>query len=144
MTTTDDFEITDSEDPGDALDIRRTVFVEEQDVSEAIEFDDKDGEARHFVARKGTDAVGTARVRLLGQETARVERVAVLPEYRGSGVGIRVMEAAHQYARDEDRSRVVVHAQVRVEEFYESLDYETVGEVDDETDIPHVKMVRDL
>lgn len=144
MTAPDDVEITDSEDPGDALDVRRAVFVEEQDVSEAVEFDEKDDEARHFVARKGPGAVGTARVRLLDQETARVERVAVLPEHRGSGVGNRLMEAAHQYARGENRSRVVVHAQVRVEEFYESLDYETVSEVDDETDIPHVKMVRDL
>lgn len=144
MTPSDDVDVTASEDPGVAFDIRRTVFIQEQDVSEAVEFDDLDDEARHFVARVGPDPAGTARVRFLDGETARVERVAVLSDYRGRGVGRRVMEATHDYARDAGKSTVVVHAQARVEEFYESLGYETVGEVEDETDIPHVKMVRDL
>ena len=144
MTTTDDIEITASDRPGEALDVRRAVFIEEQDVAEAVEFDDKDEEARHFVARIASNPAGTARVRLVDQDTAKVERVAVHAEYRGHGVGKRVMEAAHEYGREAGRSRAIVHAQTRVKEFYESLGYESVGEVEDETGIPHVKMVRDL
>lgn len=144
MTATDDVKVSASEDPGEALDVRRAVFIREQDVSEAVEFDDRDEEARHFLARVDSDPAGTARVRLIERDTAKVERVAVLSEYRDSGVGKRVMEAAHEYARDEDRSRAVVHAQRRVKKFYESLGYEYVGEVEDETGIPHVKMVRGL
>jgi predicted GNAT family N-acyltransferase len=144
MTPANGIEVTASDRPGDAHAIRRTVFVEEQDISEAAEFDDLDESARHFVARVGSDLAGTARVRLRDAETAKIERVAVLPEYRGRGVGESVMRAAHVYARDEDRSRVLVHAQTRVAEFYESLGYESLGPVEDETGIPHVEMLRDL
>lgn len=136
--------VADERSLNEAFAVRREVFVEEQNVAPSVEFDDKDDEARHFVARMGSDPAGTARVRLIDQETAKVERVAVLPEHRSRGVGRRVVEASHDYARDEDRSRLVVHAQARVEEFYKSLGYESLDEVDDETGIPHVKMVRGL
>ncbi|SFS06971.1 Predicted N-acyltransferase, GNAT family [Halomicrobium zhouii] len=141
MTPANDIEVLASDRPGEAHAIRRTVFVEEQGVSEPVEFDDRDGAARHFVARVGSDAAGTARVRLVDADTAKVERVAVLPEFRGRGVGDAVMRAAHEYARNENRSRALLHAQTRVAEFYESLGYESLGPVDDETGIPHVEMV---
>lgn len=144
MTLADDIQVTASDAPDDAHAIRRTVFVDEQDISEAAEFDDLDESARHFVARVGSDPAGTARVRLLDAETAKIERVAVLPEYRGRGVGESVMRAAHEYARNEDRSRALLHAQARVSAFYESMGYESRGPVEDETDIPHVEMVREL
>lgn len=144
MTSEDRVEVTASERPGDAFEIRRTVFVQEQDVSEAVEFDGLDDEARHFVARLGNDPVGTLRVRLVDQTTAKIERVAVLPEHRRRGVGERLMGAAHEYARDAGRTRALLHAQTRVAEFYESLGYDSLGPVEDETGIPHVEMVRSL
>ncbi|WP_226021310.1 GNAT family N-acetyltransferase [Halomicrobium salinisoli] len=140
MTDPDAVVVTDREEPGAAVGIRRSVFVEEQDVDEDLEFDDGDDEARHFVARVDGDPAGTARVRLIDAETAKIERVAVLPEYRGDGVGSETMAAAHDYAREQGRSRAVLHAQARVAEFYESLGYEELGPVEDPTGIPHVEM----
>ncbi len=68
-------------------DIRRRVFVEEQGVSPANEFDDTDREALHFLAWLDDAAVGTAR--LYGEGgVARIGRVAVLASVRG-----RVWEA---------------------------------------------------
>jgi predicted GNAT family N-acyltransferase len=144
MTGPLDVAVHASDDPGPAIEIRRRVFIDEQDVSEAVEFDDKDEEARHFLARVDSEPAGTARVRLLDDQTGRVERVAVLSKYRGQGVGNQIMEAAHDYLRAQERTRAIVHAQARVEAFYESLGYETVDDVEDETGIPHVKMVREL
>lgn len=144
MSRSDDVTVVATEDLDAVHAIRRAVFVEEQDIAEAVEFDDRDDAARHFLARVAGEPAGTARVRLLDETTAKVERVAVLPEYRTRAVGRTVMEAAHDYARDEDRTRAVLHAQTRVREFYESLGYESVGEVADESGIPHVEMVRDL
>lgn len=144
MTGPKDVAVIVSDEPGAAIQIRRTVFIEEQGVSEAVEFDDRDDEAQHLVARVGPEPRGTARVRLLDGRTGKVERVAVLPDYRDDGIGKRVMETAHEYLRSKGRELSIVHAQSRVEAFYESLGYETVGEVDDETGISHVKMVREL
>ncbi|MFB6073955.1 MAG: GNAT family N-acetyltransferase [Haloarculaceae archaeon] len=124
--------------------VRREVFVEEQGVSERTEFDDLDEAARHFLAAvDGTDA-GTARVRFVDADTAKIERVAVRREFRHRGVGAAVMEAAHDYARERGRTRALVHAQERVAAFYRSLGYELVGPVESDTDIPHVEMRRSL
>lgn len=144
MTVHRDVQVDERADPGPAIDIRRSVFVEEQGVSPAVEFDDGDDDARHFVASVADEPVGTARVRLTDEDAAKVERVAVLPSHRGAGVGEQVMAAAHRYARDRGRSRSIVHAQERVADFYASLGYERVGPVEDETDIPHVEMTRPL
>lgn len=48
------------------------------------------------------------------------------------------MQTAHDYLRTQDRTRAIVHAQSRVEAFYETLGYETVDDVEDKTGIPHL------
>jgi predicted GNAT family N-acyltransferase len=58
------------------------VFIEEQGVPEADEVDDRDGESLHLLAWRGDEAVGTARMRLVG-ELAKAERVAVRADARG-------------------------------------------------------------
>lgn len=127
-----------------ALSIRRRVFVEGQGVPEALEQDGQDSEATHFVAWRSGEAVGAARLRQLGDGNVKVERVAVLPEFRGDGWGRRLMEAAEAEAADRGADRVVLHAQTAVEGFYHRLGYETVGHEFEEAGIPHVEMVKEL
>jgi predicted GNAT family N-acyltransferase len=81
VTSADDVEVAATDDPGVAHDIRRSVFVQEQEVPESVEFDDRDEDARHFVASVDSEPAGTARVRFPEPETAKVERVAVLAGY---------------------------------------------------------------
>ena len=130
----------------DAYEVRRDVFIEEQDVPEAIEMDGRDDEATHFVVYD-TDAgrpVGTARLRYIDDDTAKAERVAVLAEYRGEGLGRRLMELVEAEARGRGRERIDLHAQTAVEGFYETLGYETVSDEFMEADIPHVEMEKRL
>jgi predicted GNAT family N-acyltransferase len=124
--------------------VRRTVFIEEQGVAESEEMDGKDGEAVHVVVTDGDDPVGTARVRFPDETTAKVERVAVLPTYRGEGIGRTVMLVAESRAAQRGADTATLHSQVRVQEFYESLGYEPVGDRFEEADIPHIAMVKDL
>jgi predicted GNAT family N-acyltransferase len=124
--------------------VRRTVFIEEQDVPERIEMDDKDEAARHFLVTDDGDPVATARTRFVDETTVKVERVAVLDAYRGEGLGERVMAAAERDARERGATSALVHAQRRVEEFYARLGYETVGGVFEEASIPHVEMGKSL
>jgi predicted GNAT family N-acyltransferase len=128
-----------------AFAVRRRVFIDEQDVPEAVEMDGNDDTATHFVAYDGTrdEPVGTARVRILG-DTGKAERVAVLPEYRGEGLGTRLMEHLEDEAREQGCSQMRLHAQTHVEAFYIKLGYETVSDVFEEADIPHVEMVKGL
>lgn len=126
--------------------VRRAVFIDEQGVPEDVEMDGRDDEATHFVIYD-TDAdhsVATARVRIVDDDTAKAERVAVHPDYRGEGLGTWLMELAESEARDQGCSRVTLHAQTSVEAFYADLDYETVSEEFEKAGIPHVEMVKEL
>lgn len=119
--------------------IRRHVFVREQGVSAANEFDDTDREAVHFLALLDGAAVGTAR--LYGEgAVARIGRVAVLASARGRGVGIAIMEHALAEARRLGYHEVVLHAQTRVRPFYERLGFQAEGDGYEEEGIPHVSM----
>ncbi len=141
-----EIERTDDDVPADAIAVRRAVFVDEQDVPEAIEMDGADERATHFVVNDTArgEPVGVARLRVPDETTGKAERVAVLKPYRGEGLGTRLMERVESTARDRGCSRVKLDAQTHVEAFYEKLGYETVSDVFYEAGIPHVRMVADL
>jgi len=132
----------------DALAVRERVFVEEQDVPVDRERDGRDDEAVHLVAYDGDRAVGAARLRDYGtEEGARVgklERVAVLPERRGEGLGTRLTREAEQVARQEGFDRLRLDAQTHATGFYERLAYEAVGGEFLDAGIPHRSMVKPL
>ena len=136
--------LPDGADLEPAFDVRRDVFVDEQGVDEAIEIDGKDPDATHVVARVDDEAVGTARLREIGDSTGKVERVAVRETHRGSGLGREIMERVESLARERDLRRLELHSQTRVEGFYESLGYETTSDVFEEAGIPHVEMETEL
>ena len=128
----------------DAFDIRRDVFVDEQGVTVAEEFDGKDEQAIHYVVYADGYPAGTARLRESAGGAAKIERVAVRESCRGQGIGEHVMELLEAEAVDQGYDRVVLHAQTTVEEFYEKRGYETVSGVFEEDGILHVKMTKCL
>lgn len=142
----------------DAFAVRRAVFVDEQGVDEAIEYDDHDepgADAIHFVAYDEGQAVGAARLRAADGEhetrasdtapaTAKAERVVVAADRRGEGWGREIMRVVEATAADRGFDRLALHAQTRVREFYERLGYEAHGEEFVEAEIPHIAMSTDL
>jgi predicted GNAT family N-acyltransferase len=131
-------------DLDDAFEIRRAVFIDEQGVTAAQEFDGHDTDAIHYILSQEGDPVGTARLRFPDEETAKIERVAVRTHARGQGFGQMLVRTLEDEASEQDCSVVVLHAQTRVEEFYEELGYETVSDVFVEDGIDHVKMTKSL
>jgi predicted GNAT family N-acyltransferase len=130
----------------DAHAVRRAVFIEEQNVSESKEMDDKDSEADHVVVydQNGDRPAGTARLRTPERGVGKAERVAVLPEYRGQGLGTQLMTLLEQEASRKGCSRMVLHAQSEVQEFYERLGYTVTSEEFLEAGIAHVEMRKAL
>jgi predicted GNAT family N-acyltransferase len=130
----------------DAHRVRRTVFIEEQDVSEAEEMDGRDEDAHHVVAYDpATDEpVGTARLRIPEEGVGKIERVAVVETHRGSGLGARLMIEIESDAREQGCRMIKLHAQTAVEGFYERLGYHTESDEFIEADIPHVEMEKEL
>ncbi|MGK7928803.1 MAG: GNAT family N-acetyltransferase [Spirulina sp.] len=122
--------------------IRKEVFQDEQNVPFELEFDGKDETAEHFLAYWQGKAVGTARLRFLEPQTAKIERLAVLREARGQNIGTQLMQAVMARARQKQATQAIANAQTYVEGLYRKLGFEPVGEQFAEAGIPHIKMVK--
>ena len=124
---------------GPALtEIRRIVFVEEQDVPEHVEWDGEDPHCRHFLAEDGHGRpIGTARLMPSGQ----IGRMAVLIAWRGRGVGARLLKLAVTAAQSDDYDRVYLHAQIQAIGFYERAGFEATGPPFLDAGIEHRAMV---
>lgn len=125
------------------LALRRAVFVDEQGVDPTLDADGLDESATQFLAWANGVPIGTARLRIV-DGAAKAERVAVLDDFRGHGVGRKLMDAIETHARAQAHTAIVVHAQVAVVPFYERLGYAASGEVFDEAGIPHRRMTRGI
>lgn len=128
--------------------LRRAVFIDEQGVSEALEWDGLDSVARHFLALENAPAsesvaLGTARMRIV-EGHAKAERVAVRKDARTRGVGRFLMLAIEAYARRQGLPAVVLQAQVTAIPFYERLGYRAHGEVFLSAGIDHREMTKPL
>lgn len=124
--------------------LRRQVFVEEQGVAEADEWDGLDGQAIHLLALDGDRPVGTARI-LIDAETGKIGRVCVLAEARGRGVGAMLIRAAlGELRRVPGLRRARLGAQTHAIGFYEGLGFDATGPVYDDAGIPHRDMVLDF
>ena len=121
------------------LSIRRKVFVEEQNIPENIEMDDELVQSICVCAILDKQYVGTARYR----ETSsgiKLERFAVLKEYRGLGVGKALVKfILDNLDQDQD---IYLHAQEAVIDFYLLLGFKKVNDRFYEAEIPHWKMIK--
>jgi len=73
---------------------------------------------------------------------AKIERVAVLAQGRGGGIGQALMEAALALAEAKGAKEARVHAQTVAETFYAKLGFVAFGPTFDEDGIPHIAMRR--
>lgn len=122
--------------------IRRTVFQIEQQVAEAVDFDGLDITALHFIAWVEDQPIGTARVRWLSPKVVKIERVALLVEHRGQGLGQQLMQQVLQLVADLGASEAQLHAQAQTLEFYRKLGFVQQGEPFFEANILHIAMHR--
>jgi predicted GNAT family N-acyltransferase len=124
--------------------VREIIFIQEQSVPEALEWDDHDKAAKHLLALdKKNIAIGTARLLQFGDQ-GQIGRMAVLKEHRGNGIGTALLKEALRLAKEEKLSSVFLNAQVQVISFYRSFGFSLVGNEFSEAGIPHQKMVTRL
>ncbi len=120
--------------------LRLAVFVREQGIPAALEYDAWDTRSVHCVAYLDGEPAGTGRLLPDGH----IGRMAVRADQRGRGIGRRVLEALLSLARERGDTSVELSAQSRVEAFYRAQGFVPVGEPYDEVGIPHQKMRRSL
>lgn len=125
----------------EAFSIRKTVFIDEQNVPEELELDEYDPQALHALAKFGMQFVGTARLVDLGNGQAQIGRMAVLAQYRNQGFGKQILEGLIWAAKEKGISSIILHSQVSAMPFYEKLGFIAQGPIYSEANIPHRNMM---
>lgn len=125
--------------------LRKAVFIFEQNVDPAIELDEKDGEsdALHFAAVDCNGlVVGAGRLVTKSRELkiARLGRVCVRKERRGSGVAMAVVEKIIESARERGFEILELHSQLYTVSLYEKFGFVKKGEIFKEANIDHIEM----
>ena len=122
-----------------AFSIRKKVFVEEQQVSEADEFDEFEKIAKHYLLIIDGEPIATARWRFIGDKI-KCERFAMLSEYRNKGFGSELLRELVKDVKSKSNT-VYLHAQLKAIPFYERMGFTKVGDQFTECEIEHYKMV---
>ena len=128
-----------------AFRIREKVFVVEQNVLANEEYDEFETAARHFLAFADETPCGTARWRHT-DKGIKLERFAVLSEFRGQKVGSALVQAVLDDVRAQpgtDGRQRYLHAQLTAMPLYGKFGFRPVGELFLECDIKHYKMILD-
>ena len=129
----------------DAASVRTGIFVEEQDIPAAMEWDAADQTALHVVAYNGLDQpVATGRLLQAVAGTGKVGRLAVIRVLRGSRLGHALLQALTDAAKLRGDVQLQLHTQRRAEGFYQRAGFTPQGEPFAEVDIPHIKMLKQL
>lgn len=128
----------------DVLSIRMTVFVDEQNVPKEEEIDEFEQTATHFIAYDDNGkALATARYRIV-DSIVKVERVAVLKEARGLGLGRQLMLFLEKNALNQGYTHFKLGAQTHAIPFYETLGYAAYGNQFLDGGIPHYFMKKQV
>lgn len=116
--------------------IRELVFIAEQGVPVELEFDGLDTIALQLLVSIGGQYVGTGRM----LDDGRIGRVAILKEFRGLGLGAKVVQALVAEAARLGYSRVYLGAQIQALDFYAKIGFAPFGEEFMDAGIPHLAM----
>jgi predicted GNAT family N-acyltransferase len=125
-----------------AFEIRKKVFVIEQEVDPAKEYDEFENSSFHFLARIDGIPVGTARWRFTSNGV-KSERFAVLKEARAKGVGQALVKAVLADIQADPMSKNktrYLHSQLAAVPLYLKFGFKKVGDIFDECNISHYKM----
>lgn len=93
------------------------------------EFDEHDGDGtRYIVLLDDGYPVATCRFYEIGAGRVILGRVVVLPEYRGHGLGRRVVEEAERWIGELGCREILIDSRIVASPFYEKLGYEVVDD----------------
>jgi predicted GNAT family N-acyltransferase len=123
--------------------VRGIVFIEEQGVDWEGEIDEFEAESVHFLGECDGQPVAAGRLRMMPDGTAKIERVAVRPAWRGQGFARGMVEAIMNEAGRRNAAKFKLHAQVYLEDFYASFGFLRQGGIFRECGIDHILMTRE-
>lgn len=131
--------VSDPADLEKVFAIRKEVFVGEQNCPPELEWEHEE-ESNHFLATVNGEPAGASRWRKT-DKGYKLERFAVLKNFRGDGVG-QALVAAVLNDLPKYADYIYLHAQVQAVSLYERFGFEKTGPEFEEAGIRHYKMIR--
>jgi len=123
--------------------VRGIVFIEEQQVDWEGEIDEFEDQSVHVLAECDGEPVGSGRLRMLEDGWAKLERIAVRPRWRGRGLARDITRFLMDEARNHGATRMKLHAQAHLEDFYADFGFRREGDIFVECGLDHVLMLRE-
>jgi predicted GNAT family N-acyltransferase len=120
-----------------AFSIRRKVFVDEQGVDQNLEYD-KEDQSNHYLLLLAGKPIAAARRRET-EKGIKLERFAVLPEFRNRGFGEIILDEVLKDVKLLGKT-VYLHSQARAVPFYERNGFVKEGSMFIEAGIEHFYM----
>ncbi|CAM2009510.1 GNAT family N-acetyltransferase [Acanthopleuribacter pedis] len=111
-----------------AKELRHRIFVEEQEIPQALDHDGFDLHSMHVLVFADDEPVATGRWREEPETWADLSRIAVLKAYRGNGLGAMVVEALLAWAEEAGMQRAWLEPHAHLEAFYNGFGFERRGE----------------
>jgi predicted GNAT family N-acyltransferase len=118
--------------------IRQRVFVKEQYVDPALEYDQYEGSATHYLLSVDGTALATARWRET-EKGIKLERFATLASHRNSGLGTVLLDHILNDILPM-KKKIYLHSQLKAIPFYERKGFVKFGEQFSEAEIEHFIM----
>lgn len=116
--------------------IRAQVFMQEQQVPAHLEWDAADAAALHLLAWQDAQPVACARLLADGH----LGRMAVLPAWRGKGIGSAMLQMALQHFKQQGLPAVALSAQTHAISFYQRHGFVVVSAPYLDAGLLHVDM----
>ena len=110
--------------------IRNQVFVIEQGIPIELDLDGLDEQSYHALITDNNSLVATARLTIVEDKNAVMARVAVLKEYRGSGIATNLIKALLSHAREINIKLIEIHAHEHLRGFYENFGFKYIKEAE--------------
>lgn len=126
------------EDLQDVFNIRKTVFVEEQNCPPELEWENEDVSV-HFLATFNNKPAGACRWRKT-ENGFKLERFAVLKEFRRKGIAQEMIKTVLSDL-PKDADYIYLNAQLTAIPLYQKMGFVAEGEQFEEAGIQHYKMV---
>lgn len=134
----------------EAFNIRKKVFVEEQNVPLELEIDEFDNLSStiHIGAFDETKVIATLRVLDINDPIVHIGRVAVDKQYRGRNIGYVLMESSENIIKKYKNGAsftIELSAQLYAEDFYSKLGYKRKNDnIYLDANIEHIDMYKNI
>lgn len=128
----------------EALDLRREVFIREQEIPEELEMDGKEEISIHVGIFKDGVLIACGRLTPVNSTEAVLSRIAVSKASRSQGLGLKVVKSLEKEARLNGFKKLTLKPHSYLEQFYHNLGYEKVGDGETVGQHPLILMEKQL